>query len=139
MRPGHLRRVLTRGLRQRCPLCGEGRLFRGWFRMHRDCPVCGLRFERERGYFVGGMELHWISTYVLGIALYFIADPLLPPGPLGILTVYMPFVLGMSALLYRPARSCWMALDNLFDPVEREYSAPPGAFEDEPVAARNDP
>lgn len=131
-RPGHVSRMLSRGLRLRCPLCGQGRLFRTVFRMHRLCPVCGLRFERDLGYFVGGLELHWISTYVFGIAGWFLVSPLLPDGAWLPLGVYMLLVAGVSLLLYRPARSLWMALDNLFDPVEREYVELAESFRDEP-------
>jgi uncharacterized protein (DUF983 family) len=41
--------ALLRGLRRRCPRCGEGPLFAGWNRLHEECPVCGLAFERRSG------------------------------------------------------------------------------------------
>jgi uncharacterized protein (DUF983 family) len=41
--------TLLRGLRRRCPRCGEGPLFAGWNRLHEHCPVCGLEFERRVG------------------------------------------------------------------------------------------
>ena len=41
--------ALSRGLRQRCPRCGEGDLFAGWNRLHEKCAVCGLAFERRSG------------------------------------------------------------------------------------------
>ncbi len=40
--------ALGRGLRKRCPHCGEGRLFSGWSFLER-CPVCGLVFARNPG------------------------------------------------------------------------------------------
>jgi uncharacterized protein (DUF983 family) len=131
VRPGHVARILSRALRQRCPLCGQGRLFRTAFQLHHECPVCGLRFERERGYFVGGMELHWIATFAAGCTLYLVLEPWLPSGPWGLLEAFMPLVTGLSLLLYRPARSFWMGLDNLFDPVEDEYVELSRMFDDE--------
>ena len=44
-----LLQTLSRGLRLRCPRCGEGRLFASWNRLLEDCPVCGLDFERRLG------------------------------------------------------------------------------------------
>ena len=41
--------ALRRGLRQRCPRCGEGSLFLAWNRLRESCPVCGLPFERHTG------------------------------------------------------------------------------------------
>jgi len=40
--------ALGRGLRKRCPHCGEGRLFSGWSHLER-CPVCGLVFVKNPG------------------------------------------------------------------------------------------
>jgi uncharacterized protein (DUF983 family) len=41
--------AIGRGLRKRCPHCGEGRLFaRGWTHVER-CPRCGLVYERNPG------------------------------------------------------------------------------------------
>jgi uncharacterized protein (DUF983 family) len=40
--------ALRRGLRKRCPHCGEGRLFAGWSHLER-CSICGLVFARNPG------------------------------------------------------------------------------------------
>jgi uncharacterized protein (DUF983 family) len=40
--------ALGRGLRKRCPHCGEGQLFSGWSFFER-CTVCGLVFTRNPG------------------------------------------------------------------------------------------
>ena len=43
-----IRTALGRGLRQRCPHCGEGRLFVRWTHLER-CSACGLVFVRNPG------------------------------------------------------------------------------------------
>src|SRR5581483_4857228 len=48
------------GLVRHCPRCGGGHLFDGWFRLKERCPTCGMRFEREEGFWLGG--------YVINIA-----------------------------------------------------------------------
>ena len=40
--------AVGRGLRKRCPHCGEGPLFSGWSH-HEHCSVCGLVFVRSPG------------------------------------------------------------------------------------------
>ncbi len=55
--------MLWRGLRRKCPRCGQGKLFSRWFRMVDDCPHCHLHFEREPGYWVGAVA---INTTVIG-------------------------------------------------------------------------
>ena len=43
------RTAVTRGLRGRCPRCGEGELFQGWNHLRETCSVCGLRYEPRTG------------------------------------------------------------------------------------------
>jgi uncharacterized protein (DUF983 family) len=41
--------ALWRGLRKRCPHCGQGKLFSGWGNHIPRCPSCGLVYERNPG------------------------------------------------------------------------------------------
>jgi len=41
--------ALRRGLRKRCPHCGQGRLFSGWAHHLERCSICGLVYERNPG------------------------------------------------------------------------------------------
>ena len=43
-----IRTAIWRGLRNRCPHCGKGRLFSGWSDLER-CSICGLVFARNPG------------------------------------------------------------------------------------------
>jgi uncharacterized protein (DUF983 family) len=45
---GLISMALRRGLRKRCPHCGEGRLFSGWSHLER-CSICGLVFAGNPG------------------------------------------------------------------------------------------
>jgi uncharacterized protein (DUF983 family) len=47
-RSGFIGRALWRGLRKRCPHCGQGLLFSGWSHLGR-CSICGLVFEPHPG------------------------------------------------------------------------------------------
>jgi len=47
--PRFIATVLRRGLRKRCPHCGQGPLFLGWGHHVEKCPVCGLVYERNPG------------------------------------------------------------------------------------------
>ena len=48
MRPP-IRTVLGRGLRGKCPRCGEGPLFAKWVKTKLRCDVCDLLFQRDYG------------------------------------------------------------------------------------------
>src|SRR4029453_4883627 len=68
-------RVMLAGL---CPRCRGARIFRGPFGMTETCPACGLRFERESGYFTGAMYVSYILALpVVGLcaALVYLVAP----------------------------------------------------------------
>lgn len=47
--PKPLVALLWRGMRQRCPQCGQGPIFRGWIKMHDRCSACGLQYLPDQG------------------------------------------------------------------------------------------
>src|SRR5258707_12221286 len=50
--------LFSRGLRLRCPVCGEGKLYRRWFKMNQHCPDCGFIYEREPGYYTSALAIN---------------------------------------------------------------------------------
>jgi uncharacterized protein (DUF983 family) len=48
-RPPSIWVALGRGLRRKCPHCGQGRLFSGFAHHLERCSVCGLVYERNPG------------------------------------------------------------------------------------------
>jgi uncharacterized protein (DUF983 family) len=109
-------RLFARGLWLRCPACGAGQLFASWFRMRERCPICGLRFEREHGYYTGAMGVNLVMTelaVVLGtIPLAF--DTRVPVLPL-VLGAALASV-ALPCLCYPYSRSLWLAFDLLVNP-----------------------
>lgn len=68
--------VIRRGLRRRCPRCGVGPLFRGWFSPREDCDHCGLTLRPRPGdtwgFWVVGDR---IFVFVPIVLLYFGVRP----------------------------------------------------------------
>ncbi len=99
-------------LRQRCPRCHRGRMFRGLYTMNDPCPECGLLFQREEGYFLGAMYFSYALATGILIPLYLLAALLLP-GRNSILVAvvatlaYLPFI----PLVFRFSRLLWIYLD----------------------------
>ena len=119
-------RALRDALWQRCPNCHRGRLFRGWLnRMFSRCPVCGLPYLRESGYYLGGMIITYIFAVVVLIAVY-LGSLLLPGLPTVALSdnkkflLWILFTVLLSALFVRPAYSLWLALDFWVEPWSPE-------------------
>ena len=123
-----LRRIAGRALRLRCPRCGRSPLYEGWFRMHECCAACGLRYEREQGYFVGAIYVNYAVTVVVAAGTVLILD-----WTVG-LTLTAQLVIGIALgalvplLFFRYARSLWLSLEYLVTTAderrERQRSAP---------------
>ena len=121
--PTRVLRLLGRGIRLRCPHCGEGRLRESWLQLRFKCPECGLRTDRgEQDFFNGGMmwnivfsegallasallvgiltwpDVPWTALQWFGIALMIIVP-----------FVFYPFSLGF-----------WLANDIWIRPLTRE-------------------
>jgi uncharacterized protein (DUF983 family) len=112
--------LLKRGLRQRCPVCGRGKVFSGWFKTYERCPVCNFAYEREPGYYSGAMAVNLVVSELLIVV---IAIPLAISQSVSLviliaLGVTLPFLLPL--LFYRPTKCLWMSLDHFLHPVNSE-------------------
>ena len=122
---------IGRALALRCPRCGVGPLFKSFITMYNRCPHCSLKYERAPGYFLGSTYLNYgfmaITMTGAYMALHYGAN--IPNKtltiPLAIYCVIMPLI------LFRYARSWWLAVDCYCDPVgfglqqDPENSEPP--------------
>ncbi|MFZ0954420.1 MAG: DUF983 domain-containing protein [Candidatus Sulfotelmatobacter sp.] len=108
-------------LRQRCPRCRTGSIFRysifrGFPKMHDRCPVCDLKFDREPGYFLGAMYV----SYALGVAIVALFAALLwsvtgwwiTKDIIWAVVLFLP--LAPTITLF--ARVLWIYLDQTIDP-----------------------
>jgi uncharacterized protein (DUF983 family) len=99
-------------LRLRCPRCFQGKVFKGSFAMYDPCPVCGVIFQREEGYFLGAMYVSYILASAFMVSLYFAGQWLWPDLNsfllvFAIAIVYLPVVPGV----FRYSRVIWMHLE----------------------------
>ncbi|TWT39701.1 DUF983 domain-containing protein [Blastopirellula retiformator] len=110
------RTLVWRSLRLRCPLCGQGHLLRSWFRMHQDCPECGVRFEREPGFFLGSIYFNYGLTTLIVAVTY----PILLFNGIAnsqtLLFASLAFVLVFPLIFFPLARSLWLGHDQYWDP-----------------------
>jgi uncharacterized protein (DUF983 family) len=111
-------------LRQRCPRCRTGNIFRysifrGFPKMHDRCPVCDLLFEREPGYFLGAMYI----SYGLGLVIVAITAAILwrltgwwiTTDTIWAVVLFLPLAPTITLL----ARVLWIYLDQTIDPERR--------------------
>jgi uncharacterized protein (DUF983 family) len=122
--------ALLRGLRGRCPACGEGRLFRAFLKVADHCPACGEAMHHHRAddapaYFVILIVGHIVVPLALLIeteyALSYLTHALL----------WVPLTVGMSLALLQPIKGAivgvqWAARMHGFNPTLPDADALPG-------------
>jgi hypothetical protein len=91
---------------------------RGLFAMNDPCPVCGMIFKREEGYFLSAMYASYVLGTAILVPLYLLATALLPTWSstsLAFVAVlaYLPFI----PAVFRYSRVIWVYLDRTIDPT----------------------
>jgi uncharacterized protein (DUF983 family) len=111
-------------LRARCPRCREGRMFRGSVTMNDPCPVCGLLFQREEGYFLGAMYFSYVLASVILTVFYFVLAALLPDlnGAVLVLVALIPF-LPLVPAVFRYSRVLWVYFERAGSPLDDSAGA----------------
>ena len=125
--------ILSRGLRNRCPNCGEATLFvpGALLKVNPACPACGLRFDRGEGFFLGAFIVNYTATvflFVLPVVALGVAR--------GLATAAIAAVAGAGALfipllLYRSSWSWWLMSYFYFLPEKLPNNRTGQAPEDE--------
>jgi uncharacterized protein (DUF983 family) len=109
-------RLWWRALQLRCPACGRGAIFRGWFAMHEACAACGRRFHRDPGYLLGSIYFNYGVTATCVVGMYFtmyFRNWLSDGQRLAVLSL---FAIAFPVWFFRYARALWIAFDERWDP-----------------------
>ncbi|HST54177.1 MAG TPA: DUF983 domain-containing protein [Pyrinomonadaceae bacterium] len=106
--------TILRGLRLRCPACGESAIFDRPFRVRHHCPACGAIFQREEGFFVGAIMANVVATegavmFAFGVfALVFgVGEWTLP--------VLFAVALVFPVAFYHHSWGLWLAADHVIE------------------------
>ncbi len=107
--------IIGRGLANRCPNCGGRTLFKAGtlFELNRACADCGLKIERDEGFYLGSLSLNYGVTLIcyllpIGLLAYF--------NVIGTTLAIVLAAIGallVPALLYRSSRS-WFLMNYYF-------------------------
>jgi uncharacterized protein (DUF983 family) len=95
--------ALKRGLRGRCPRCGQGKLFRAFLKVDNSCAVCGLDFTPHRADDLPAYLVIIIVGHVVVPLALMIETNYSPPVALQ-LAIYLPVTLVASLLLLQPVK-----------------------------------
>jgi len=103
-----------------CPRCRRGSIYRtsfwrGFLNIYERCPYCGMKFEREQGYFVGAMYISYGLSIppclVILLLLWRITGWPFDTVVLATFVAYLPLALPVT----RYARVIWIYIDRHFD------------------------
>lgn len=111
--------------RLRCPVCKEGKVFKGWFGMLERCPVCHVRLEREEGYFLGSIYFNYGTTALWTMGMYIFFRFLIGIPDRYLIPCLAAFTILFPLYFFRYARASWMVFDQYWQP-----RVPPGPGEE---------
>lgn len=80
------------------------------------CPECGLKYEREQGYFLGAMYISYglalIVIVAISVVLWLLTSWSIERDIVIASLLFLPFV----PVLVTVARVLWIHMDRAFDP-----------------------
>jgi len=117
-------------IKMKCPRCQEGEIFETknpfvfgkMTAMHKNCPECNLKYEKEVGFFYGSMFISYafnIALFVISLGAYYFyletrVDWRIFIGGYLLLTVIM------FPVFYRLSRSLWLQFFNDYQPKYKQ-------------------
>jgi len=116
--------VIRRGMRNRCPVCGEGKVFRGYLRVVDECEVCHAPLGSLRADDLPPYITIFIAGHILLPPVFWVERAWMPPMWLH-MAVWLPAFTIACILLLRPIKGGtvgWMVRLG-FDP---QAEVPPG-------------
>jgi uncharacterized protein (DUF983 family) len=109
-KPDSFRTALSRGARNRCPSCGEGRLFAGYLKVVQACEACGAPLGRLRADDAPPYFTIFLAGHILVPPVLWIERAWQPPMWLH-MVVWLPLFAAACILLLRPVKGAtvgWM-------------------------------
>ena len=105
--------AMLRGLRGRCPNCGEGKLFRAFLKTNDSCPACGQELHHHRADDLPAYLVIVIVGHIL-IPIVLMIETNYAPSMALQLAVWLPLTLGMSLALLQPVKGAIVGLQWAF-------------------------
>lgn len=94
----------------RCPACGKGPIFDGFFKSHPHCEACGQTYYMKAGEFTGGAYMNYGVTAILATAAYFVLEATMELSVVALTTILVAFGAIFPFLFLRNSRAFFMAL-----------------------------
>jgi uncharacterized protein (DUF983 family) len=113
--------MIRRALRLRCPLCGASGIWRAFGQLVDRCPGCGYAFEREEGYWTGGLIVN-LSVAMAALILILVAGWTRYGAtlPVWVTVLAATTMMVLPILGYPWSKTLWMVVDLKINPYTDE-------------------
>ena len=101
--------AMARGLRQRCPACGAGKIYTAYLKVAHACPACGTALHHQRAddappYFTMIIVAHVVVGGMLALERAYAPDSLVH------MMIWVPLTIGLSLWLLPMVKGALIAL-----------------------------
>lgn len=93
--------ALKRGFMERCPACGEGRIFGRYLKVNAACPKCGEELHHHRADDAPPYATIFIVGHIIG-SLMLLVETLWPDAPIWLHAMVWPTLVVMLSLWFLP-------------------------------------
>lgn len=111
---------LEAAVKMKCPKCYEGDIFESknpflfgkMTEMHANCPKCGIKYEKELGFFYGSMYMSYalhIALFVVATVAYYLYFESRVDWRIYI-SMYLSITIILYPIFFRLSRSLWLQL-----------------------------
>jgi len=108
-------------LRLRCPICGKGKLFGGYFESPERCASCGYFFMRESGYFLPHVVIGYAFTVLASLGSWPVVRYAFGIRNAAVTLAIMIAVAVLFGVWFiRYSKALWIALDLTLNPPGSE-------------------
>lgn len=122
-----LKEIIYSTTLNKCPRCHEGKVFendnpysfKNGLQMNKNCSSCGLKYEKETGFFYGAMYVSYALQVGLFICLYTLDTFFWHLKALVLVSIVIGAILLLMPVTFRWSRILWM---NFFTPYQKSKS-----------------
>jgi uncharacterized protein (DUF983 family) len=108
-------------LKLSCPVCGEGKIFRGYLDTPERCPECGYYFMRETGYFLPHAPISYLGIVFVAFLVWVVTRFVLRLESDVLVLASMITVAALFAVWSnRYTKMLWLLFDLWMHPPTRE-------------------
>lgn len=101
--------AVKRGLRRKCPRCGEGALFSGYLKVRAECPCCGLDLTPQRADDGPAYVVILVVCHIVGFLLPLLFG-VMRDDPLLLALVLSVVAVGLSLVMLPSVKGMFIAL-----------------------------